>query len=122
MLKDSYGKKIKIGTFIRAAFERDYNSCNWGYIADWELVEYKTSNGKKFLKFETITERSKGVSSLSYFVSGKYPENWGFVWVKIIKKPTKLVRNCTGIKEWCDPSVKEWEKLFDFDNFKDGLY
>ena len=123
MFKDSYGNSVKIGSYFRAAFEHDYNSCNWGYIADWEVVEYKSSNGKKYIKFETITNKENGIPSLSFSVrSNSYNLNDYFIWAKLIDNPAKIVRNCTGINEWCKETNDKWEKLFDFDNFKDGLF
>ena len=121
---DSLGNKLGVGSYVRAIFEHNYNSCNWGYVADFELVEYKNSRGKKYLVWESMTDKSDGDPSLSYHVNPKMKcpcDDGTFSFCMEIRKPTKMVRNCTGLEEYCTKEESDRNKLLDFTGFKKGL-
>jgi len=132
---DSYKNKVYMGDFIRGIFQSNYNSCNWGYVADFVLVKYIGSNGRFYYTFESVrTDKVYGCYSIKTGEKGDplltLPISIGvrgkdcnaFLFSKKIRQPTKILRNCTGLEEFCfEDQKKGYEKLLDFDTFHAGF-
>lgn len=89
-------------TYARIQFEHNYNSCNWGYIADFEITDI---NGQLFF-FSMVTDK-KGVPCLSFF---EHDKPLGFEALRYENKSkieNPIFINCTGNDKWCNDGTIE---------------
>jgi len=86
---------MKIGDRIRIKFEYNYNSCNWGYIADFDVEEI---HGELFL-YCLLDENLR-------FFADKKPFGFNPIhWEKISKDTKPIFINCTGNEKWCSDNA-----------------
>lgn len=81
------------GDRIRIKFEYNYNSCNWGYIADFDVLASE---------YDDLIFHSK---DFKFFKKEKPFEMNIHEWIKVPKEGERLYLNCTGNTAWCEPNT-----------------
>ena len=91
--------KLKPNDRIRMAFEYNYDSCNWGYIADFEVKEIL----EKLFLYTLIKDKYK--NPVLCFWSDDIPAGMNILRYDKIRSNSKekpIYINCTGNEEWCN--------------------
>ncbi len=91
--------KLQDGDRIRMAFEYNYDSCNWGYIADFRIVKL---NKKLFIHTMCVDENE---NPLLDFWLDDIPVGMNILRYDKIKSDSKekpIWINCTGNEQWCN--------------------
>ena len=95
---------------VRLKFEWNYDSCNWGYIADFDVIEIL---GNKFFYLPKL--KKNGLPEV-YFFEKELPDGFmvlAYEDIEEIRDPLWL--DCTGNEKWCEDNASiddiiKWHK------------